>query len=818
MEISEDNHNKSLEEKNRNIITNEIKNEIEINNTRINNKNKQKNTTKNKDKDKYFSKILSYINLNIKVNEYSEITQEKAESLLSIITEEKIMKWEIKLYNNFNYYQAISDEMILNVKKDAKFYPVIINDSKRTRVRESIIIPDFKDILENMLCFYCATKNVYYKQGLNEIFGPLILMKYKIKQLKLSKLYLFGVVFIDKFLPNYFYENDFYALKGSLKLFFILLKYHEPSVYNILDENEIMPEMYATNWIITLMSGKLRLDILFELWDNLLENDDPLLIHFIFVALLILKREIIINCEKTILPSLMSNLTILEKDELKTIIESAKDLRKKTPYSFRILADELGIFIPKCENLKERFEKYKPDMIQAIPIFPQEIFYMTNKDKIVCPNPFCKNGKDFKKIQLKNGKIKYEIDFDILNQENENEIKENNNSDNYDKNKYICEKCDMKIEKDLNYIIIDLRIIENKETQMGLDGFWKNVILLDKEDLRSEEINEILTEKFIDLRGKHHFIFLTSNTDTFTKFESDFYKNNISEEDKAKMIFGVIEQRKEEKELDLQAGHLTNKEIIKLKEYDNLKKILKSMQNHNYPYISFVLGGYYKMHEESININLALPKHNIETCEICKEINTQNKKDNNLENEKDIEKETKKLYKSLWEHKKKIKYQNLVQYFNNSNISISIGSLNEYKGKNLLFEKIQILIAILFSQYKIEIYKFDIKKQHNSNKSNYYDLGLNYQQQKDMDLIILEELKITDILGMSIDNKMKNKVIINIKEKNLKKGNKKEDIIKYHSFNMVIDLSSYNDAKNFFLSFKKMSSEFKELVKKKKGK
>ena len=341
---------------------------------------------------------------------------------------------------------------------------------------------------------------------------------------------------------------------------------------------------------------------------------------------------------------------------------------------------------------------------------------------------------------------------------------------------------------------------------------------MDKEDLRSEEINEILTEKFIDLRGKHHFIFLTSNTDTFTKFESDFYKNNISEEDKAKMIFGVIEQRKEEKELDLQAGHLTNKEIIKLKEYDNLKKILKSMQNHNYPYISFVLGGYYKMHEESININLALPKHNIETCEICKEINTQNKKDNNLENQKDIEKETKKLYKSLWEHKKKIKYQNLVQYFNNSNISISIGSLNEYKGKNLLFEKIQILIAILFSQYKIEIYKFDIKKQHNSNKSNYYDLGLNYQQQKDMDLIILEELKITDILGMSIDNKMKNKVIINIKEKNLKKGNKKEDIIKYHSFNMVIDLSSYNDAKNFFLSFKKMSSEFKELVKKKKGK
>ena len=147
-----------------------------------------------------------------------------------------------------------------------------------------------------MLTFYCKTKDVYYKQGLNEIYGPLILMKHKIKQLKLAKIYLFGELFIDKFLPNYYYEKDFCALKGSLRLFFILLKYHEPSVYNILDKNEILPEMYATNWIMTIMSGKYRLDILFEMWNYLLEYDDPLFIHFIFVSLLICKRELIINC------------------------------------------------------------------------------------------------------------------------------------------------------------------------------------------------------------------------------------------------------------------------------------------------------------------------------------------------------------------------------------------------------------------------------------------------------------------------------------------------------------------------------------------
>jgi hypothetical protein len=205
--------------------------------------------------------------------------------------------------------------MILNVENNTKFRSVIINDAKRTRVRESILIPNFKDILEKMLTFFCKTKEIQYKQGLNEIFGPLILIQHKIKQIKLPKIYLFGEVFIDKFLPNYYYETDFCALKGSLRLFFILLKYHEPSVYNVLDKNEILPEMYATNWIMTLMSGKLRIDVLFELWNYLLEYDDQLLIHFILVAFIKLKRELIINCDKTFLPSLMANLTILEKDE-----------------------------------------------------------------------------------------------------------------------------------------------------------------------------------------------------------------------------------------------------------------------------------------------------------------------------------------------------------------------------------------------------------------------------------------------------------------------------------------------------------------------
>jgi hypothetical protein len=38
-------------------------------------------------------------------------------------------------------------------------------------------------------------------------------------------------------------------------------------------------------------------------------------------------------------------------------------------------------------------------------------------------------------------------------------------------------------------------------------------------------------------------MFLTSTTDTFSKFESKFYKEMISEQDKIKMIYGLTEQK-----------------------------------------------------------------------------------------------------------------------------------------------------------------------------------------------------------------------------------------------------------------------------------
>ena len=212
----------SEEEKNENTNNN---NDNKANDNLNINKEIKKIKKKEKDyKTENMKEVKKYLNYNVKDEKYLDTILNQPDKLFEELTESKIMKWEIKLFNNFSYTKTTTDEMISSIKKDTPFQSVIKNDSLRTRVRESVLVENFKETLENMITYYCKVKGVYYKQGLNEIFGPLILMKHKVKQLKLTKIFLWGDLFIDRFLPNYYYEKEFYSLKCSLGLFIILLK------------------------------------------------------------------------------------------------------------------------------------------------------------------------------------------------------------------------------------------------------------------------------------------------------------------------------------------------------------------------------------------------------------------------------------------------------------------------------------------------------------------------------------------------------------------------------------------------------------------
>ena len=774
-------------------------NEKKDNNDNKNNEADIQNENIIKDKQYYNSQVKLFMNINIKDPVYLDQIENHPENLFLLVDEYKISYWE-KLLSNpllINEKKNI-DKEIMSVVEDTSFQKVIKNDCNRTRVRESILINEFKETLEKIITYYCKSKNIYYKQGLNEIYGPLLLMQYKYKELTLSTIFSIGENFIDRFLPNYFYEKELFSLQSSLGLLLLLIRYHEPSVYNRLDSVEMVPEMYATNWVMTYALGKLKLDIVYNLLDYIIETNDPLFLHFYFVAMIINRRELIINCEKALLPTLMASLTIMSNEELNIVVEKAKELRKQTPYSFRILANKLGFLVAKNKNVKKTFEKYKPLSLPAMPIFPLEVFHITNHSEIECPDEECKVLKN-----LRNDKVGFEV-LDKTNDFN---------------GEYKCEKCVLKIEKKMQFFLLDLRILEyginKEENESDKTGYLPLMINVDQDELKSEEIDNIISKRYINERGQFHFIFLTTSTDAFLNFEEKFYKTNISAEDEKKIMYGLME-KKTEKELNFDSEQLSKKQIFKLKEYDNLRKILKALKKQNYPYIGFVYGGFDLLHKKSLEYTIELLFHNEKTCILCNQKNNQKEKAKSKKNTKD-KKEKNELYNSLWEHKKRIKYNKMNEIFKDSKTtSIYIGNLTHYKNKKFTTEKIQVFIVLKAKEFKIELYKLLNNEIDIITKTGYYGLGIDDEKQ-DKELILIEEINILDVLSLNADKKYNNILNFIIRD-NEHNNDKKKENKQIHSFDIVIDFSSSSNSRAFIHKFKDMSIEYKNQYKNKKKK
>ena len=175
---------------------------------------------------------------------------------------------------------------------------VIKNDCDRTRVRDRASVKSFREYLEYLLTYYCLKYKIRYKQGMNEVLGPLILLKSKIS-ITLSRIFNLYSCFMEKYLSNYYHEDEFYSLQSSLALLKILLKYHQPELYNIFENGLITPEMYATSWILTIFakylfiySCKTKFELILALWDLIIIENDEIFIHFIIIAYLIKNRDV----------------------------------------------------------------------------------------------------------------------------------------------------------------------------------------------------------------------------------------------------------------------------------------------------------------------------------------------------------------------------------------------------------------------------------------------------------------------------------------------------------------------------------------------
>ena len=526
-------------------------------------------------------------------------TLEDIDKFFDSINENKIMGWVNKLeefkLDSRNFSEVTDADILSEEIKDKKSSKVIKVDIDRTKVLESIYMSSFKDYLYQFIVYYVNHNKILYKQGLNEIAGPFILLKFKLK-LSFTKIYSMFTCFIDKFLTNYFLEKEFYSLKSSLSLINLLLRYHYPDIFHLFENALICPDLYATSWLLTLFANKCSLNVVYYLWDKLILFEDPLFIHFFIVAFLNNKKDKFCQIDSSGILSILSKLRINSLDEINDIIDIAIELRNNTPNSFYLFAKYLEIFNYGSTNLKKLFEEYNPNSMLAMPIFDSEILFINYKDLIGCPEQECKN-------------------FIIKNKNNEK--------------KDICLFCrNHYLKHQLFYIIFDLRYFdsdkeENKYISSSFPGFLPKTVTLTNEDFNDENFPKNILKEYLNDKEKAHFIIMTSETENFLKYENEYY---IKKKDRRGSRIGLF--YKEEQELDKtkmdELKKKSKEKYYSLIEYINFKKLVEEMNIEGFKNVSFVYGGYKQVHSLAMKYGVELLEHK-EKCFLCENIKKNNK-------------------------------------------------------------------------------------------------------------------------------------------------------------------------------------------------
>ncbi|MCQ2817427.1 MAG: TBC domain-containing protein [archaeon] len=519
-------------------------------------------------------------------------------AMLRDITPELIDKWESTLMNKCSEYTKLTeiDKNIDDYDLTYSDIKTIKNDCDRTRIKECEKFPDFGKLLSKLLVYYCKLNSIDYKQGMNEIMGPLILLKLKIDISVPKILNLFSLI-VDKFLTNYYHERELYAFKSSVSLLTLLLKYHDPELFLIFEHSGITPQMYATNWLLTTHANKHNLYIVYKFWDILIEEGDQLFIHFMVIAFLQFFRKRFIESDFSMIPLFFSKLTIETEEQLIQIVKSAKDIRDKTPYSFRILVNKLQIFKPRSRRLRELFEKYNTENMLALPILPSEILFNFYLSETKCVDNQCK-------YFLK----------DYVN-DNEQEC-------------YYC-KNKLKLFRK-NYFVIDMRTFEktgfkNSEGKLeGVEPFFEKYFNQSPDKPLDKSVLECISDEIIN----RHIILLTGDTSYFDEYEQKFFKERVLPPG-SKYIVGYM-SLKNEKEIDYKAINeekkkdKSNELETNLKEYRNLKDLIALFVRNKTTFVSFALGGFKSIHEICLKYNIKILNHNENLCDYCRKAKGKN--------------------------------------------------------------------------------------------------------------------------------------------------------------------------------------------------
>ena len=208
------------------------------------------------------------------------------------------------------------------------------------------------EVMKRILFIYTYLRpDISYHQGMNELLAPL-----------------YYCLSYDKTYQDESEENIeadsfwcFYNLMNKVSLSFVsgknrgldaksfifenCLESVDAEIYNKLVELNIRSEYYCYRWFILLFSQEFEINSVLKLWDLIFSNDDfYYYVVYIGIAIMILKKKIIMNGEMVDVMQTLQNLGDINIEEL---INKTKEINEK-------YKDNLDSFILKTKVIKEK--------------------------------------------------------------------------------------------------------------------------------------------------------------------------------------------------------------------------------------------------------------------------------------------------------------------------------------------------------------------------------------------------------------------------------------------------------------------------------
>jgi len=505
-------------------------------------------------------------------------------------------KWYINLKKTKSFYMFIQNNSDLIEKKKYKDAPyhVLDNDIKRTKIYETKDYPNFKEELKKVLLFYCEYNSIQYKQGMNEIMTVFLSLKFKEPSIEIYKIYNCFNLFMDYFLINFYKGKDISSLNSCYSIFDLLLKYHEPAIYNKLNISFITPVIYSTNWLLTYLTNKNTIVVSYVIFNFLINEMDKSMVFFLCIALLKYNKNDIINSPNYKLIEYISKLNIESIEIANKVINLALNIRENTPYSLYILINRLQIFFPYSKYIQSQYDLIKPNYFKVFPIFPSEVLFKLFPTILSCPDYTCNNFNTLNKIPKRG----------------------------------LCEYCKFHKIKNINYryYIMDIRVYNKDEN--NFNGTLPNMMLLNKNILsqlinEKDKIEDYFYKELLKIKQQNknkeiHISILTNITENYEDFERDLYINNISSKELNDIKYG-LEWNKEKVLNEKVFKKKNNKEKFIIEEYIIFRNIITKLIKEEIQYISFIYGGYKELHNLSQILRIPLPLHYIKKCIYCQQ-------------------------------------------------------------------------------------------------------------------------------------------------------------------------------------------------------